>query len=142
MKKYAKIENEETKECSVFIGEETIENVKWAVETMGMSLMEVEEAYNKSWYLEKFAPIQPLIEVKNIKLQELEQKSLEYFLNKYPDYKQRNLAIVGSDEEKLQFKNFHEKHSLQYHDYKDKINGSKTLKELNKITINFENIMK
>lgn len=54
MKKYAKIMNEETKECSVGLGV----NIAF-YESVGMEEMEVEQAYNGSWYVHGFSPEKP-----------------------------------------------------------------------------------
>jgi len=54
MLKYAKIENEETKECSVGIGTNTA-----FYESIGMTEMDVEQAYNGVWYLSGYAPEKP-----------------------------------------------------------------------------------
>lgn len=54
MKKYAKIINEETKACEVGIGT----NAKF-YQSIGMTEMEVEQAYNGGWYLEGYAPEKP-----------------------------------------------------------------------------------
>lgn len=54
MRKFAKIENEETKEVSVGIGTNT-EFYK----SIGMTEMVVEQAYNGQWYVKGFAPVQP-----------------------------------------------------------------------------------
>lgn len=51
MKKYAKIENKETKECSIGLGTNTT-----FYKSIGMTEMEVEQAYNGCWYLEGYAP--------------------------------------------------------------------------------------
>ena len=54
MEKYAKIIDEDTKEVQVGVGcpdEYYIE--------IGMTLMEVEEAYNGNWYVQGYAPVQP-----------------------------------------------------------------------------------
>jgi hypothetical protein len=54
MKKYAKIINESTKQVQVGVGcpdEYYIE--------IGMTLMDVEQAYNGLWYIEGYAPIEP-----------------------------------------------------------------------------------
>ena len=53
-KKHAKITNEETKACSVGIG--TDENF---YKSIGMTMMEVEQAYNGQWYLKGYAPAKP-----------------------------------------------------------------------------------
>ena len=54
MKKYAKIINEETKECSVGLGS----NVKY-YKSIGMKEMDIEQAYNGSWYLTGYTPTKP-----------------------------------------------------------------------------------
>ena len=54
MIKYAKIINEETKECSVGLG---IDATYYA--SLGMEEMEVEEAYNHKWYVKGYAPKKP-----------------------------------------------------------------------------------
>ena len=54
MKKYAKIVNEETKQCDVGIGTD-IE----FYESIGMTEMDVEKAYNGNWYLVGYVPEKP-----------------------------------------------------------------------------------
>lgn len=54
MKKYAKITNEETKQCSVGLGTNS-EFYK----SIGMQEMDVEEAYDGNWYLQGYAPEKP-----------------------------------------------------------------------------------
>ena len=54
MKKYAKITNEETKECSVGIGT----NDEF-YKSIGMEEMDVEQAWNGTWYVEGYAPEKP-----------------------------------------------------------------------------------
>lgn len=54
MLKYAKIENEETKQCSVGLGTNT-EFYK----SIGMVEMDVEQAYDGSWYVLGYAPTKP-----------------------------------------------------------------------------------
>lgn len=51
---YAKIINEETKECQVGVGTDA-EFYK----SIGMTEMEVEHAYNGNWYVAGFAPVKP-----------------------------------------------------------------------------------
>ena len=55
MKKYAKIVNEETKLCEVGLGT----NSKF-YKSIGMTEMEVEEAYNGLWYVKGYAPEKPI----------------------------------------------------------------------------------
>lgn len=67
MLKYAIIQNQETKLCSVGIGSDT----KF-YKSIGMSEMEVEQAYNGDWYVKGYAPTQPLDELKAAKLKEID----------------------------------------------------------------------
>lgn len=54
MKKYAKIIDEETKLCEVGLWN----NVKF-YKSLGMTEMDVEQAYNGSWYVSGYCPEQP-----------------------------------------------------------------------------------
>ena len=54
MIKYAKIINEETKQCEVGVGTN-----KDFYQSIGMTEMEVEEAYNGQWFLKGYAPLKP-----------------------------------------------------------------------------------
>ena len=54
MLKFAKITNEKTKACQVGLG--TNEKFYRAI---GMTEMEVEQAYNGQWYLKGYAPAKP-----------------------------------------------------------------------------------
>lgn len=54
MKKYSKVVNQETKECSVGLGS----NIPYYL-SIGMKLMDVEKAYNELWYLKGYAPEKP-----------------------------------------------------------------------------------
>lgn len=54
MEKYAKVVNEETKECQVGIGT----NVEF-YKSLGMTLQDVEEAYDGRWFLSGYVPEKP-----------------------------------------------------------------------------------
>ena len=54
MKKYAKVINEETKLCEVGLGTNSA-----FYQSIGMTEMEVEQAYNGQWYLKGYAPAKP-----------------------------------------------------------------------------------
>ena len=54
MKKYAKIINEQTKEVQIGVGV----NDEYYKE-IGMTLMDVEQAYNGNWYVKGYEPIEP-----------------------------------------------------------------------------------
>ena len=51
---YAKIIDEKTKQCEVGTGTDSA-----FYQSIGMSEMEVEQAYDGSWYVEGFAPVKP-----------------------------------------------------------------------------------
>lgn len=54
MKKYAQIINQKTKLCNVGLGD-----AAEFYESIGMTEMDVEQAYNGDWYVEGYAPVQP-----------------------------------------------------------------------------------
>ena len=56
MKKYAKIIDEETKDCEVGLGTNTT-----FYKSIGMTEMDVEQAYNGNWYVEGYAPEKPAL---------------------------------------------------------------------------------
>ena len=66
MKKYAKIINEETKEVSIGTGTNSA-----FYQSIGMTEMEVEEAYNGSWYVKGYAPEPTAKETAQEKISEL-----------------------------------------------------------------------
>ena len=82
MKKYAKIENKETKQVSVGTGTNTA-----FYKSIGMSEMEVEQSYDGSWYLKGYAPEKPTeqkeAEVRAVRNQYLEQTD-EFMIVDYP----------------------------------------------------------
>lgn len=82
MKKYAKIVNEETKACEVGLGTNYV-----FYQSIGMTEMEVEQAYDGLWYLRGFAPEKPVEkmqeEVRKVRNQLLEQTD-KFLLADYP----------------------------------------------------------
>ncbi|MGN0919708.1 MAG: hypothetical protein ACI4OR_03000 [Alphaproteobacteria bacterium] len=54
--KYAKIINEETKQCAVGSGSNTA-----FYKSIGMKKMEVEQTYNGQWYVKGYAPEKPAL---------------------------------------------------------------------------------
>ena len=82
MKKYAKIVNEETKACEVGVGTNTS-----FYASIGMTEMEVEQAYDGQWYLKGYAPEKPTeqkeTEVRAVRNQYLEQTD-KYMITDYP----------------------------------------------------------
>lgn len=82
MHKYAKITNEETKRCEVGIGT----NAKF-YKSIGMTEMDVEQAYNGQWYVKGYAPEEPETEkqarVRGIKNQMLDESD-KYMISDFP----------------------------------------------------------
>lgn len=72
MLKYAKIENEETKQVSVGLGT----NIDF-YKSIGMVEMEVEQAYDSQWYLQGYAPKKPQSLINQEKINELKSKLTE-----------------------------------------------------------------
>lgn len=67
MLKYAKVINEETKQCEVGLGN----NIKF-YQSVGMTEMDVEQAYDGNWYVAGYAP-QPSIEEQNEQIRQERQ---------------------------------------------------------------------
>ena len=82
MKKYARIVNEETKACEVGLGTNTA-----FYQSIGMSEMEVEQAYDGQWYVKGYAPEKPTeqkeAEIRAVRNQYLEQTD-KYMITDYP----------------------------------------------------------
>lgn len=89
---YAKIINEETKQCEVGVGTNT-EFYK----SIGMTEMEVEQAYNGQWYVKGYAPAEPEAE-KQARVREIRNQMLDesdkYMISDFP----------LTDEERVQMK--------------------------------------
>lgn len=67
---YAKIINEETKQCDVGLGDNSS-----FYQSIGMIEMEVEQAYNSNWYVKGYVPIQP---VEEYNAEQQEKRSIAY----------------------------------------------------------------
>ena len=82
MKKYAKVINEETKACEVGLGTN-----REFYQSIGMTEMDVEQAYDGSWYLRGFAPEKPVEkmqeEIRKVRNHLLEQTD-KFLLADYP----------------------------------------------------------
>lgn len=85
MLKYARIIDEETKEVQIGAGCSD----EYYVE-IGMTLLDVEQAYNGNWYIVGYTPVKPEQteeEIKQAKIAELKQKltDTDYKTSKYVD---------------------------------------------------------
>ncbi len=76
-----------------------------------------------------------IIILKNYKIDELRKNIENYFYTNYPIYKQNNIAIFGTEEEKEEFKKFHDDVVSIYDLKVRQINEVETEEQLNKIKI-------
>ena len=115
MLKYAKVTNEQTKECMVGLGT----NIEF-FKSMGMTEQDVEEAYNGSWFLKGYAPKKP----NNVQIQELE-KQIEELNTKML----RDIIILNdentSEQEKAQAQTYFNNKLAQKQELVDRINELK-----------------
>ena len=83
MKKYAVITDEKTKACNVGLGT----NEKF-YKSIGMTLMDVEQAYDGVWYIEGYAPEEPQEEKdkKEVERLKAELAATDYKIIKCSEY--------------------------------------------------------
>ena len=86
MKKYAQIIDNETKLCNVGVGSNTD-----FYKSIGMELLDVEQAYDGNWYLKGYAPSQPLEELKAEKLE-----ALTAYAGQFDHYKCDDMYVTSS----------------------------------------------
>ena len=96
MKMYAKIINEQ-KLCEVGLGTNT-EFYKF----IGMERMEVEQAYDGNWYLKGYAPTQPLDELKQAKLDEVNAWTKSKITGGFVCYCYNNEPVLYDTDEETQ----------------------------------------
>lgn len=108
MKKYAKVINEQNQ---VEVGLGT--NTKF-YQSIGMVEMDVEQAYNGSWYLEGYAPEKP-IEEKQAEVRAVRNSYLE----KYVDPKQLVLVWEGMSVDERNIYSDYRRYLLDYTDNED-----------------------
>ena len=122
MKKYAKVVNEETKLCQVGLGTNSA-----FYQSIGMTEMEVEQAYDGSWYLQGYAPEKPAKETAQEKIAELKAKltATDYIDNKFIEAIVKNDMIL-LDTLKTKYKDTLEERQairMQIDELKEIING-------------------
>lgn len=86
MKKYAQLIDNKTKLCNVGVGTNTD-----FYKSIGMELLDVEQAYDGNWYLKGYAPSQPLEELKAEKLE-----SLTTYAGQFDQYKCDDMYVTSS----------------------------------------------
>lgn len=82
VKKYAQIINDQTKQCAVGVGTDDEYYL-----SVGMSEMDVEQAWDGNWFLLGYAPEKPEIVIKKERIAELKQFlfDADYWGQKYID---------------------------------------------------------
>ena len=134
MLKYAKVINEETKQCEVGLG-----NNSEFYKSIGMTELDVEQGYY-GWYLKGYAQQKPLEELKAEKIQELKNNCMNYIYSVYPIYKQLNIINPLSDysnEDKEEMNIFIDKNRKICKEKEELIKKAKYEEELKKINIDF-----
>ena len=124
MIKYAKVINEETKECEVGLGT----NVEFYTK-LGMEEMDVEQSYDGRWYLAEYVPSKPIDEKKaEVRaVRDVYINGIEWRVSRYRD--QVELKIETTDTEETYIK------VLQYMQYlRDYPESSETWYEQNPLT--------
>lgn len=98
MIKYAKIVNQETKECQVGTGT----NAKF-YKSIGMVEMDVERAYNGQWYVVGYAPVrpEPTVEEKNEAIRQTRAGLYAQLIDPLHSQKQRK-TVLGEWTEELE----------------------------------------
>lgn len=128
MKKYAKIENEETKQVSVGTGTNTA-----FYESIGMTKQEVEQAYNGKWYLKGFAPEKPTEEKAAEARAERDRmiNSFDWRISRNND--ERELGLTETDDRELLLKyreylrnypeeeNWYKQNPMTFGEWKEKV---------------------
>lgn len=96
MIKYAKIVNEETKQCQVGTGT----NVKF-YRSIGMVEMDVEQGYDGQWYVAGYVPVQPepTIEEKNETIRQTRASLYAQLIDPLHAQKQRKVVLGEWTEE-------------------------------------------
>lgn len=136
-KKYAKIVNEDTKQCEVGLGT----NVDF-YKKMGMTELDVEQGYDCGWYLKGYAPQKPLEELKAEKIAELKNNKENYKINNgySNDYIVQNMLFglgTYSEEERNRCGLFMNGLINKYDLKKEAIKNA-TLETINNISTTFE----
>lgn len=89
---------------------------------------------NKDLFEEEKEVVVSFNDLKQQKLDMLKKDVEDYFYSIYPLYKQNNIAIFGTDDEKLKFKDFHDKIADEYDNMVEKINACVSIDELKDIS--------
>lgn len=94
MFKYAKITNEETKQCQVGTGTNTN-----FYKSIGMIEMEVEQAYDGNWYVKGYAPSKPTERLAQEKRTERDNliNSILWRVERYNQQKQLEIETTDSE---------------------------------------------
>ena len=93
---YAKIINEETKQCEVGIGTNTA-----FYESIGMTDMDVEQGYDGAWYVKGYAPSKPMDVLAQEKRAERDAaiNSILWRVERYSQQKQLGITTTDSENE-------------------------------------------
>lgn len=118
MKKYAKIINQETKQCEVGTGT----NTKF-YQSIGMTEMDMEQGYDGNWYVAGYAPAKPVEELQaevRAKRNAMLDATDKYMIADFPiDEETRNLYIQYRTylRDYTLNENWYEREPFDFHDW-------------------------
>lgn len=132
---YAKITNEETKQCEVGLGT----NVSF-YKSIGMSEMEVEQAYNGQWYLKGYAPEKP-VEEKEAEVREIRNQYLKQYVDDrakspfmWDEVPEEEKELIGAYRKYLmdypKTEGWYEQNPLTFEEWKEELNTSEQIKTM------------
>ena len=100
---YAKIENEQTKQVSVGTGTNTA-----FYQSIGMSEMEVEQAWDGSWYLKGYCPEkpEPTIEEKSNQVRSIRSQYMSDTLARCDRYEKQKAIGLDTTESEDTYRNY------------------------------------
>ena len=103
MKRYAKIINKETKEVNIGTGT----NIAY-YKSIGMSEMEVEQAWNGSWYLKGYCPEKPIptVEEKSNQVKSIRNQYLSDTLARCDRYEKQKAIGLDTTESEDTYRNY------------------------------------
>ena len=103
MIKYAQIINEQTKQCEVGMGT----NAEF-YRSVGMTAMEVEQAYDGSWYLKGYCPEKPIPtkEEKSNQVKSIRNQYLSDTLARCDRYEKQKAAGIETADSEETYKNY------------------------------------
>lgn len=128
MLKYAKVINKETKLCKVGLGTNSA-----FYQSIGMTEMEVEQAYNGDWYLKGYCPEKPIPtnEEKSNQIKSIRNQYLNDTLSRCDRYEKQKAIGLDTTESEDTYRNY-----LLYLQYLRDVPQSENFPDVEVLTFN------